>query len=64
MRRNKRDPYEILENNRNKHKVTCSCGTKTILYNVDRKICRGCHHYVFKNKEAEFKFRLKEKMMK
>lgn len=57
-----RDPYEILENNRNKHKVTCKCGTKTILYNTDKTICRGCHNYVFKNKLIEFKYRVKESM--
>lgn len=49
------------------HQITCSCGTKTVFYpfeHADKKICRGCHHYVFANKKAEFKFKLKERLMK
>ena len=31
-----------LEEERNKYKVQCKCGTKTIIVNTDRAICRGC----------------------
>lgn len=62
MKNKKKDIYQILENSRNEHKVTCSCGTKTVLYNVDKKICRGCHKFVFKNKKIEFEYRLKESL--
>ena len=63
----KGDAYNKLAEIENNHKVICSCGTKTLFYpfeHADKKICRGCHHYVFANKKAEFKFKLKERLMK
>lgn len=43
-----------------KVKVICKCGTKTIFpYWVDKKICRGCRNYVYRNKKIEFKEKLK-----
>lgn len=63
----KNDNYNKLADIANNFKVVCTCGTKTTFYpfeNTDKKICRGCHHYVFLNKEAEFKWKLKQKMMK
>lgn len=44
--------------------VQCSCGTKTVLANTNKAICRGCHNYVFKDKKTEFEYRVKEKMLK
>ena len=35
-----------------------------IAKNQDKIICDFCGNYIFKDKEAEFKFRLKEKMNK
>lgn len=63
----KNDNYNKLAEEENNFKITCSCGTKTVFYpfeKVDKKICRGCHHYVFANKQAEFKWKLKERMMR
>lgn len=60
----KKDTFSKLEDGRNKHKVQCKCGTKTVLVDTDMTICRGCHNYVFKNKKIEFEFRVKERLMK
>jgi hypothetical protein len=60
----KKDNFQKLEDERSKFKVTCKCGTKTILVDADYTICRGCHNYVFKNPKIEFEFRIKEKMLK
>ena len=41
------------------------CGRKRkIAKNQDKIICDFCGNYIFKDKEAEFKFRLKEKLNK
>jgi hydrogenase maturation factor HypF (carbamoyltransferase family) len=53
-----------IHESQEEYKITCSCGTKTVLVDADKTICRGCHNYVFKDKETEFKYRLKEKMLK
>lgn len=63
----KDDNYNKLAAEANNFKVICSCGTKTVFYPMehkDKKICRGCHHYIFANKQAEFKQKIKEKMMR
>lgn len=46
------------------YQVQCKCGTKTIMTNADKTICRGCGHWVYKNKKAEFKNKLKENLCK
>lgn len=48
-----------LENERSKYKVQCKCGTKTIIVNTDRAICRGCGHWLYRTKEIEFKEKMK-----
>lgn len=46
-------------------KVQCKCGTKTVMTpKTDRCICRGCKNYVYRTKEIEFKYKIKEKMNK
>lgn len=43
----------------------CPCGhTVTMTSKVDKVICSHCGNYVFKNKKAEFDFRMREKMKK
>lgn len=45
----------------NKHKYQCKCGRKVyISRNSDKALCSWCNNYVFKSKEDEFKFRMKE----
>jgi len=48
-----------IEEERNKYKVQCKCGTKTIIVNTDRTICRGCGHWVYRTKQIEFKEKMK-----
>lgn len=48
-----------LENERSKHKVRCACGTKTVMTDADRTICRGCGHWIYRNKKLEFKEKMK-----
>ncbi len=48
-----------LEEERNKYKVKCKCGTKTVMIDADKTICRGCGNYVYRNKKIEFMERMK-----
>ena len=43
-------------------KVKCSCGHSVLLVLKDRKICTHCGHWVYRDKETEFRYKLKEKM--
>ena len=58
----KKDKYEIREDERAKYKVVCKCGTKTVMVDADRTICRGCQHWLYRTPEIEFKYRTLEKM--
>lgn len=51
-----------LEEERNKYKVTCKCGTKTIMVDADKTICRGCGNYIYRNKKIEFKEKLNNEL--
>lgn len=52
-----------LENTLAEYKITCKCGTKTVMSSkTDRCICRGCKCWLYRTKELEFRYRLKEKM--
>lgn len=55
-----------LANEKRKMKVECpNCRHLINFYafeHVDKKLCTYCNKYVFKNKEVEFKYRMKEKM--
>ena len=55
--------YNNLTNSLDLYKVKCKCGKKVVVLN-DKKICSHCGNYVFKNKEEEFKYRVKEKICK
>ena len=54
---------ERLAEERRKYKHTCShCGWSNLIYpfeKKDKKICKNCGHYVYINKQAEFKDKLK-----
>ena len=55
-----------LANKKREMKVRCpNCGYLVPFYafdDKDKKICRYCKRYIFKNKNVEFKYRLKEKL--
>jgi len=51
------------QNELSQHTYTCSCGHRVvILPKAEKIICSWCNRYVFKSKEEEFKYRIKEKM--
>lgn len=58
--------YERMCNEYDKVKYVCKwCGRKSIIpYNIEKVECSWCHHYVFKNKQDEFKYRVNEKLKK
>ena len=45
-----------------KFRVKCKCGHTLYIVNKDKVICNYCGRYVFKDKEAEFKYRIEEKI--
>ena len=55
-----------LEDIRRKYKFKCNrCGWFNVIYPFekrDKKVCKNCGHYVYINKQAEFKDKLKEVM--
>ena len=56
------DELEKIASEKDKYKVVCRCGTKTVLIKADKTICRNCGHWVYRTKEIEFKEKLKEKL--
>ncbi len=59
----KKSDIEKLMETAQEHKITCKCGTKTTFYEFegkDKKICKGCHNYIFISKGKELEYRLKE----
>ena len=52
-----------LQDELNNYTYTCECGHRVvILPQKDKVICNWCKHYVFKNKQEEFKYRMNEKI--
>lgn len=58
--------YDIkLQEARSQAKIYCqTCGHSLLIGKQDKVICDWCGHYVFKDKKAEFKYRLKEQLLK
>lgn len=53
-----------IEDERANFKVKCKCGHIVVMPNAEQTICSHCGHWVFKTPELEFKYRLKENMIK
>ena len=52
---------DIIQENSTK----CKCGHTVAIPSVsDRVLCNWCGHFVFKDAEQEFKYRLKEQMIR
>lgn len=52
--------YQKTMSELDKVKFRCKCGHKVVIPAwVDRQICDWCGNYVYKNKEIEFKHKLK-----
>lgn len=48
-----------------KLKVKCSCGHSVIVPAfVDRKLCRYCHRYVYKDPQTEFRYKMQLNLLK
>lgn len=57
------EEIETYKNELAKVKVQCKCGHKVVMpYWVDKQICTWCRNYVFRNKQDEFKYRMKAKL--
>lgn len=54
-----------LYEEKQKFRVLCKCGhTNYIANKTGRCICSHCKQYVFKDKQTEFEYRLKENLIK
>lgn len=54
-----------LYEEKQKYRVVCKCGhTNFIANKTGRAICSYCKEYVFKDKQTEFEYRMKEKLIK
>lgn len=42
----------------------CKCGHSVIIIKEDKALCKNCGKWVFKDKEKEFKYRVKEQLTK
>lgn len=52
-----------IHNERTANTYKCNCGHSVVMRPSEFKtLCYWCNKWVFKNKEDEFKYRLKEKM--
>ena len=48
-----------------KNRVKCPiCGHSITIMKNDRDICNVCYHWVYKTKKAEFKYKLKERLIR
>lgn len=58
--------YKRMSEEYDKVKYRCkNCGHRVVIpYNVDKMICQWCHNYVFKSKQDEDLYRIKEKLRK
>ena len=55
--------HQKMTDEYDKVKYLCKCGHRVIIPRwVDKTLCNWCGNYVFKNKQDEFKFRVKEKI--
>lgn len=57
--------YKRLTDEYDKVKYVCRCGHRVIIPNwADKTLCDWCNHFVFKNKEEEDKYRIREEISK
>ena len=47
----------------NKNRIKCSCGHSNVIpAKMDKVLCTWCGNYVFRDKKAEFEYRMNEEM--
>lgn len=57
--------YERMQDEYDKVKYMCKCGRKVVIPKWQEKsLCDWCGRYVFKDKKDEFKYRMKERIIK
>lgn len=55
----------MLYEEKQKYTHKCDCGHSVFIPNrKDRAICRYCHKLIFKDKKAEFEYRMKRELIK
>ena len=60
-----KDKYSIIANKLAGRLSKCKCGHAFLIHTTeDKKLCDWCGNYVFKTPQAEFKYRVAEKMGK
>ena len=58
-----KDMDNLLEEMR-KITYVCKCGKRVMISQQDRALCGECGHWVYKNKALEFKYKMKENLIK
>lgn len=56
------DPIKYVEE-LSKARIVCNCGHRVIMPpHFDKVLCSWCGNYVFKDKKAEFEYRINQEM--
>lgn len=59
------DEWKRMQENYDKVKYNCKCGHRSVIpESLDKTVCSWCGNYVFKDKKAEFQYRMKEKLIR
>lgn len=53
-----------LFDQRAKYTVKCKCSHTTVMAKTDRTICSYCGKWLYRTPEIEFKYRMKESLIK
>ena len=53
-----------LLNEMRKITYVCKCGKRVMISKQDRALCSECGHWVYKDKQTEFKYKMKENLIK
>lgn len=63
LRRKSDIEYQRKSDELDKVKIRCKCGHRVVVPMwVDKSMCTWCKHYVYRNKQLEFRERLKQKL--
>lgn len=53
-----------IADEKSKATIKCKCGHSKVMPNADRTICSWCGKWVYRTKEIEFKYKLRETINK
>lgn len=55
--------YQRMADELDKVKITCKCGRRVVVpVYLDKLVCSWCGHYVYRNKQAEFQDKMKQRL--